>query len=87
MVFKEKMSIQEELAVQAIGSESLEYLKQAWTPQRLAQEAEKRAVNILGDILHALNDDTLEDPDCFHRIEVILNALEENGIYTTRHDF
>lgn len=82
-----ELTIQEELAAQAIGTEALEYLKQTWTPERLAQETEKRAVNILDDILRALEDDILEDPECFYRIEAILKALEKNGIYTSHHDF
>lgn len=33
-------------------------------------------------------DDTLDDPECFHRIEEIINVLDEAGIdYGTRHDF
>lgn len=82
-----ELKIQEELAAQAIGTEALEYLKQTWTPERLAQETEKCAVNTLDDILRALEDDTLEDPECFYRIEAILKALEKNRIYTSRHDF
>lgn len=82
-----ELTIQEELAAQAIGTEALGYLKQTWTPQRLAQEAEKRALKALEDVWLALEDDTLEDPECFHRIEAILSALEKNGIYTSRHDF
>lgn len=82
-----ELSIQEELAAQAIGTEALGYLKQIWTPQRLAQETERRALKALEDIRRALDDDALEDPECFHRIEAIVRAMEENGLYTTRHDF
>lgn len=33
-------------------------------------------------------DDTLDAPECFHRIEEIINVLDEAGIdYGTRHDF
>lgn len=33
-------------------------------------------------------DETLNDPECFHRIEEIINILDEAGIdYGTRHDF
>lgn len=33
-------------------------------------------------------DDTLDDPECFHRIEEIISILDEAGIdYGIRHDF
>lgn len=79
--------IQEELVIQAIGTEVLEHLKRIWIPERLAQEMESRALKALGDIRRVLNDDELDDPECFRRIEAIVNAMEGNGLYTTRHDF
>lgn len=82
-----ELSIQEELAAQAIGTAALEYQKQIWTPARLAQETENRVLKTLEDIRRVLNDDDLEDPECFRRIEAIVKAMEENGLYTTRHNF
>jgi len=79
-------SIEEEFAAQAIGAEVLKYLKRTWTPQMLAREAENRAVKVLEDILRVLDDDTLDDPQCFLRVQAILNVLEANDIYSTRHD-
>jgi len=81
-----ELSIEEEFAARAIGMEALKYLKEAWTPEKLALQAEGRAVRALEDIRYALDDDTLDDPECFHRIQTILNVLEEYDIYSTRHD-
>lgn len=78
--------VSKELAAQAIGLEVLEHLKETWTPEKLAQEAESRALKALEDIRRVLDDDKLEDPECFRRIEAIVNALEANGIRTSRHD-
>jgi len=82
-----ELSIEEEFAARAIGKEALKYLKQTWTPERLHREAESRAVKALEEIRRVLNDDVLDDPECFQRIEAILNAMESNGIYSTRHDW
>ncbi len=81
-----ELSIEEEFAAQAIGREALKYLKAAWTPEKLNRETENRAMKALEDIRRVLDDDTLDDPACFHRIQAILNALEKYDIYSTRHD-
>ena len=49
---------------------------------------EGRCFGILERIRQILADDTLDDPECFQRIEQIVCILEENGIDCgTRHDF
>ncbi len=80
------LSIEEEFAARAIGTEALKYLMETWTPEALALKAEGRALKALEDIRRVLDDDTLNDPECFHRIQAILNVLEEYDIYSTRHD-
>jgi len=80
------LNIEEEFAAQAIGAEALKYLKEAWTPEKLALAAEGRAVKALEDIRRVLDDRALDDPACFHQIQAILNVLEEHDIYSTRHD-
>ena len=48
----------------------------------------QRCVEILERIRRIVADDTLDDPECFHRIEQIVCVLEENGIDCgIRHDF
>jgi len=81
-----ELTIQEEFAAQAIGAEALKYLKQVWTPDALALRAEDQALKALEEIRRVLDDEALEDPECFRRIQAILSVLEKNDIYTTRHD-
>jgi len=81
-----ELTIEEEFAARAIGTEALNYLKQTWTPQTLAMKAENRALKVLEDIRRVLDDDALDDPECFHQIQAILSVLEDNDIYSTRHD-
>lgn len=78
---------QEELAAQAIGLEAMRYLKQEETVKRIAAEADSKAMRALEGIRQILNDDSLDDPECFQRIQSILAALEDAGIFTTRHDW
>ena len=49
---------------------------------------EKRCFVLLERIRQILADDTLDDPECFQRIEEIVSLLESNGIDCgPRHDF
>lgn len=82
-----EFTTREKLAAEAIGLEVMRYLKQEETVKRIAAETESRALRALEGIRRILNDDALEDPECFQRIESILAALEEAGISTARHDF
>lgn len=51
----------------------------------LASDAASRALLKIRDILA---DDTLSDPECFHRIEAIVSLMEDLGISCGgRHDF
>jgi len=65
----------------------LKYLKEAEIVKGLALKTESKAFQILKEIRRVLNDDTLDDLECFHRIEAIVNVMEESGIQTTRHDW
>lgn len=82
-----ELTAQEELAAEAIGLEAMRYLKQEETVRRIAEATQSRAMRALEGIRLILNDDSLEDPECFQRIESILTALEDVGIFTTRHDW
>ena len=39
------------------------------------------------EIKAILDDDTLEDPECFHRIDAMVGAFGAKGLYTPRHDW
>lgn len=82
-----ELTAQEELAAEAIGLEAMRYLKQTETMRRIARETEKRAIEALEEIRRVLDDSSLEDPECFHRIEAILTLLENQGITSSRHDW
>ena len=57
-------------------------------PQAMMDYVEKRCFVLLEQIRQILADDTLDDPECFHRIESIVSLLESNGIDCgARHDF
>ena len=51
----------------------------------LSSDAASRALRNIQEIL---SDDTLDDPECFHRIEAIVSLLENMGLSCGgRHDF
>ena len=55
--------------------------------QETMDYVEKRCFVLLERIRQILADDTLDDPECFQRIEEIVSLLESNGIDCgTRHD-
>ena len=81
------LSIYERLAAQAIGTEIVKYLSRKDAPEELAALTESRAVQALNEIVRALDNPALSDPDCFRQIEAVLSALEANGITSARHDW
>ncbi len=82
-----KLLCYEDLAVRAIGLEVLKYLEEAEIMKSPELKTEYKALQILEEIQCVLNDNSLDDPECFHRIEAIVNTMETNGIHTTRHDW
>ncbi len=77
----------EELFAQIIGTEVLKYLFGEGVLKTLSQEAESAAVRVLAEIRTVLDDEALDDPTCFRRIDAIVSAFHAQGISTTRHDF
>lgn len=45
------------------------------------------AMDLLSQIKAILDDDTVEDPECFRRIDAIVRAFWAKGVYTPRHDW
>lgn len=70
----------------AIGAAVLEYMRN-YEPERLLLELNSEAIKILQDIQAILDDETLDDPECFHKIEAIVSAFYAHGVDTFRHDF
>ena len=48
---------------------------------------ENNALQILHKIKQILDDDSLDDQECFEQIEQIVETFLANGIQTTRHDW
>ena len=55
--------------------------------ERILRQTETQALQMLADIRKALNDDQLDDPECFRRIEAIMAVYEAEGIAIGRHDW
>lgn len=74
----------------ALYDKTLEQLVMTYVSTLSAEELAPRlnaeAMNLLSEIKAILDDDTLEDPECFRRIDAIVNAFWAKGIYTPRHD-
>ncbi len=81
-----ELSMKDELYARAIGWEVLEYLRKEH-PRSVADDIESNALRILEKIQSILNDDTLDDPECFERIDAIVRTFYANGISTDRHDW
>jgi len=78
--------MKDELYARAIGWEVLKHLKKGY-PGSVADDIEGEALRILEKIQTILNDDTLDDPECFERIDAIVRTFYANGISTDRHDW
>lgn len=83
----ETFSAQDDLTAYSIGSLVLSHIKQDEVLREVLSAAESNAMRILNEIQEALDDDTLDDPECFKRIEAILTVLENHGITSLRHDW
>ena len=82
------LSIAEKLYVQSLGWEVLRYLKrEEGDLLKLYQETDSEALRVLEKIRCVLDDDTLDDPDCFERIEAIVKTFHAHEISTSRHDW
>ena len=71
----------------SIGEAVLAYMKQAGVMQDIYRAVDSRAVRMLEMIARALDDDTLDDPECFWKIERVRDVLEENWLGSSRHDW
>ncbi len=73
--------ISEQLWAQAVGAEMLKIAKaQDWQ-----QAVESLAVRLLEDIQAILDDDRLDDPTCFVRMEEVLTRWNQAGLRSVRH--
>lgn len=77
----------EELTAYVIGQAFLAHMKEAGVMQDILAAVDGKAMQILEEIRRTLDDETLDDPECFLRIEKILTVLESHYIGSPRHDF
>lgn len=79
-------TVSDTLWAKAIGAQILEWIK-AQSPKQLECQIQSEALSLLTQIRDILNDKSLDDPECFYRIDALVNAFDAAGISTTRHDF
>ena len=80
------MPIEDELFAQILGWEILKYLQNnGELLLQFRQKVDSEALRILEKIQSVLNDDSLNDKDCFEHIEAIVKTFYDNNISTNRH--
>ncbi len=77
--------VSEALWAKCIGQEVLKYVKSRGVD--VDRRVHDEAVELLEKIRAILDDDSLSDPECFHRIDAMVDAFHTAGISTTRHDW
>lgn len=70
----------------AIGKLAVNYLE-TLRPDVIIPVMEARALALIAEIKVILDDETTEDPECFRRIDELVEAFHKSGIPTDRHDW
>ena len=78
------LSIEETLFAQAIGQQMLNYGKQ-YPIQSLASLINSEAISVIKEIKAVLDNDQLDDPSCFYRIDEIVRIFQTHHLSTERH--
>ena len=73
-----------QLCANAIGEQVMLYLDTLMEGE-VAALAEHQALSLINQIREILDDQTLDDPTCFQRIDAIVDAFLASGIPTQRH--
>lgn len=80
-----KLSFEDELWAKVIAQQMLRCTRH--TGQRImAGHVDSEAVRILSEIKKVLDDKSLNDPECFYRIDSIVDIFYQAGISTHRHE-
>lgn len=82
-----EQTVFEEVFANLIGKKVLQYCKTQHMLDEAAQQVESEALAVLAQIQETLNDKTLDDTECFHRIEAIVDIFHAHGISTSRHNW
>lgn len=75
-----------QIYAKALGDLILSYLEAQGFPL-LPHTAETRALETIFKIKAVLDSETLDDADCYGRIEAIVEEFYNMGLYTPRHDW
>ena len=84
MNFKSTSTVEESLITQAIDRDFLQYAKQ-YDIHDLARQVDSAAVSLIKEIQGILDDLTLDDPECFLRIDAIVRTFHKYDLPTSRH--
>lgn len=77
-------SILDGMLAKALGEEILRYIN--WVNNEiLIERVNRNAIELLDEIKSILDDPDLSDPECFYRIDAIVDAFHEAGLSTERH--
>lgn len=82
----EETYIQRLMMERTIGAAVLDCVRN-YEPQHLLSELNQNALQLLEQNREILDDDSLDDPECFQKIEAIVVAFHRHGLPTVRHDF
>lgn len=75
-----------QIYAKALGDLVLSYLDtRGFAP--LPHTVETCALETISNIKAVLDDNTLDDSDCYGRIEAIVEEFYRTGLYTSRHDW
>ncbi len=77
--------VSEALWAKTIGQEVLKYVKSRGV--EMDRRVHDEAVELLEKIKAILDDDSLPDPECFRRIDAMVDAFQTAGVPTARHDW
>lgn len=78
-------TVAESLWAKAIGQEVLKFVRDR--DEEIDRGVHSEALALLEQIKAILDNDTLDDPECFQRIDAMVDAFHEAGISTFRHDW
>lgn len=73
----------EYLIAQAIGRAAMDCMDR----EALVGAVNSAALALLEEVREILDDDRLDDRECFYKIDAIVSAFHRCGMDVTRHDF
>lgn len=78
-------SLADELWARVMAQELLKLAKSTGE-KAVARRMDSEAVRVLEEIKAVLNDPELNDPDCFYKIDAIVDVFFNSGLSTRRHE-